>query len=49
MIFHKWVGDEKRKTPVDFEVNRSKSFKLEIGIFCPVSILRNPLLERLQI
>ena len=85
MIFHMWVGYEERKTPIDFEVNRSKvnvvetgnrnilsaqylenllfrllyficglvmrrgqpqlilrsigqrSFKLEIGIFCPLS------------
>ena len=24
MIFHMWVGDEERKNPIDFEVNRSK-------------------------
>ena len=24
MIFHMWVGDEERKTPIDFEVNSSK-------------------------
>ena len=24
MIFHKWVGDEERKTPIDFEVKMSK-------------------------
>ena len=24
MIFHMWVGDEERKTPIDFEVNTSK-------------------------
>ena len=23
-LVHMWVGDEKRKTPIDFEVNRSK-------------------------
>ena len=23
MIFHVWVGYEERKTPIDFEVNRS--------------------------
>ena len=24
VIFHMWVGYEERKTPIDFEVNRSK-------------------------
>ena len=38
MIFHMWVGGEERKTPIDFEVNRSRSFKLEMGIFCPLDI-----------
>ena len=40
MIFHMLVGDEERKTPIDFEVNRSRSFKLGIGIFCLPNILR---------
>ena len=24
MVFHMWVVDEERKTPIDFAVNRSK-------------------------
>jgi hypothetical protein len=31
MIFHMWVGDEERKTPIDFEVNRSKVKVVETG------------------
>ena len=31
MKFHMWVGDEERKTPIDFEVNRSKVKVVETG------------------
>jgi hypothetical protein len=31
MIFHVWVGYEERKTPIDFEVNRSKVKVVETG------------------
>ena len=31
MIFHMWVGIQKRKTPIDFEVNRSKVKVVKTG------------------
>ena len=50
MIFYMWVGDEKRKTPIDIEIKRSKVKVVYTGNrnTLTAQYLKNLLLDRLE-